>query len=656
MHNWRKKAWWALGVLAAVLLLGALAVHAFFDKARVIDMAQNRVKAAIGRDLKIGDLDLQLMPFPALVAKQVSLSNPSWAHNKNLLEADRITIHLKLLPLFGGQIVMSTVAVDGLKANPQLAADGRKSWDFEANAAAGSGGGRLQSIGTLRIRDAQISYTQANAAPRIWKIDELSAHAHAGWHAVRLEARITRNGFPMELSGQFADLTSAGVKGAVSEGALRVHWGDARLTLAGKFPLDMALEGAALQAYFESQSLKQLLGFFAIKNGDVAPIKASADINAQQGWLAARDVQIRMAELKVTGDVRVKPFGARPVFDARLTADRLDWAKVLSDAGRPPLPPKPPGELFHTHALAWPLLVAMERFDGALDGRIHNLKLRSGVEITDARARMTFKGDRIQVSRFSGKLLGGSASGTAQIDGRHKSIRLNLEAGDISLGQWLAERESKLALTGGPMKISAAVNVSGASMKDLAASLTGLVTVQVGAAKIRSEKIQQAESLLIGLAPMLSAKDANQVDLACIGARLQFTAGRAESEPIVGARSDVSQILTSGYIDLRQQTLELHGRIRARSGVSLGISNLAGEVKIAGKLIQPQAGLDPAGTPGLMARLGAAIATGGASLLVTSIWDAANPASDPCQIVLASSPRKRAAAESANAQPALSGP
>jgi hypothetical protein len=116
---------------------------------------------------------------------------------------------------------------------------------------------------------------------------------------------------------------------------------------------------------------------------------------------------------------------------------------------------------------------------------------------------------------------------------------------------------------------------------------------------------------------------------------MHFVAGRAEAQPIVGARSDVSQILTTGYIDLRQQTLDLRGRVRARSGVSLGISTLAAEVKIAGKILQPEVGFDPAGTPGILARIGTAIATGGASLLITSIWDAANPASDPCQIVFA---------------------
>jgi hypothetical protein len=43
--------------------------------------------------------------------------------------------------------------------------------------------------------------------------------------------------------------------------------------------------------------------------------------------------------------------------------------------------------------------------------------------------------------------------------------------------------------------------------------------------------------------------------------------------------------------------------------------------------------LDPVGTPSALARLGAAIVTGGLSLVATAAWDAANPGADPCEAV-----------------------
>jgi uncharacterized protein involved in outer membrane biogenesis len=663
MHIRGRKIWWAVGIAAVALLLAAITVRLAFDKTRVIELIQSRAKHAVARDLVIGDLSLQLVPLPALVARRVTLSNPDWARERNLLEADSITAHLNLLPMLGGQLVVSSIAVDGLKANPEIASDGRKSWDFPrgtSNTGASALPINPQNITAVRVRAAQINFIQRGQA-RQWDIQELAVRTQPGWRNAQLEARITRNSHDMQLKGHFDDLSRIGVKGALSQASMQVQWGQAQLNLVGQIPLESGLEGMTLKAGFRSQSLDDLLGFFAIKNGTVAPISAGAAVRMQQGWIKLDDLAVKLGDLAVTGNLKFNLTGTRPQFDGKLSTPRLDWARALSDAGRPPLPPKPPGELFRTHPLAWALLAAMEGVDGKLDAQIRSLVLRSGVEIKEARADMTFKGDRAQVSRFSGNLLGGVANGSAQLEGRRKTIRVELEADGISLGEWLAERESKLALTGGPMKINASFTASGASMKELAASLTGPVNVQIGPAKIQSQKMQEAETLLIGLAPMLSAKEANEVNLACAGLRLPFSNGRAEGVAIAGARSDVSQLLTTGYIDLREQTLDLRGRVKARSGVSLGISTLAGGVKIAGRIVHPEVGMDPAGTPGILARLGAAIATGGASLLVTSIWDAANPASDPCQIVFAkpARPAARTAPEksvSAESQPQPAGP
>ncbi|MNN80037.1 hypothetical protein D3C81_1967320 [compost metagenome] len=46
--------------------------------------------------------------------------------------------------------------------------------------------------------------------------------------------------------------------------------------------------------------------------------------------------------------------------------------------------------------------------------------------------------------------------------------------------------------------------------------------------------------------------------------------------------------------------------------------------------------MDESGTLGAIARIGAAILTSGVSIVATSIWDGANPKSDPCQVVFAS--------------------
>jgi uncharacterized protein involved in outer membrane biogenesis len=652
MANWRKTVLWVSGGLGIALIAGSFALPALIDSERLKALARDKAQTVWARDLAIGDLSLQLRPFPALHIKNVALANPAWAHSKNLLQAAAITAHLELLPLLTGKVSITRLSIDGLKANLEISKDGARSWDLQRagqpETASGSAGLDLQNLRAAEVRNADISYQTGKETAQQWHIDDASVKADSGWREVRIDARLSRNEHPMQLQAAFADLSKIGVKGAVSEGNIDVRWGAARLAVNGRIPLEASLQNHALKADFSAESLTDMLGFFGIASQPTAAIKAVADLRDVQGKIAAGNLKISLGKLNITGNARIALSGPKPVINAHLTADRIDWVQTLKDAGRPAVPPKPPGELFYTHPLAWQALAAMQAIGGTLDAQVQSLRLRSGLELKNAKAHMIFDGDQLNMTAFSANLLGGSASGSMQFDGSKQSARINFDATDLLLGQWFSERGKQVAFSGGPMKIKASVSASGASMKALAASMTGPVTISMGRAVIASKKAGEAEALLTGLLPMLSEKDADRVDLACAGARLPFVAGRANAEPIVGARSSASQLLTSGFIDLRQQTLDLRGRVKAASGVSLGLSTLTGDVKIAGKINHPEVSLDPAGTPGALARLGAAVVTGGVSILGIAIWDAANSGADPCQIALAGESAKPGGAGKAN--------
>ena len=131
--------------------------------------------------------------------------------------------------------------------------------------------------------------------------------------------------------------------------------------------------------------------------------------------------------------------------------------------------------------------------------------------------------------------------------------------------------------------------------------------------------------------PFLSAKQTGQVDLRCVGARLPFSKGIAQDSDIIGVRSEASQLLTSGTVDMLRQTINLHGALRAHYGITQGVSNFASEIRIEGPISAPQVGLDKAGAPGALARVAAAFFTGGASMIGTAIWDGAQSVTNPSQ-------------------------
>src|SRR3546814_16375844 len=94
--------------------------------------------------------------------------------------------------------------------------------------------------------------------------------------------------------------------------------------------------------------------------------------------------------------------------------------QTLLDAGRPPLAAKPEGELFYDHPLAWSLLTKMQGAQGQLDLKIASLRLRPGIAVSDAGARISFDDQNMTVFAFSGKLLQGEAHGDAVFYSREK--------------------------------------------------------------------------------------------------------------------------------------------------------------------------------------------------------------------------------------------
>lgn len=630
MRKWHKG--WLLGwaLLALMLVIGAIMAYQLTDSAHLKTIARDKAQQEWARELTIGDISLSLLPYPRLHASKVTLSNPDWAQDAYLVEVADVEVDLAFLPLLRGKIVVSGLHFDGLQANLEIDGDGKRSWDFPHSQNPST---FVQALTALSVKNSSIRVRTAKVEPAVWQVQGLRADSASGLRDVAFGLQLMRNNHLLELDGKLDDLSVLGQPDAVSKGLIHASSGQASATLSGQIPLDLALQNYALNASIDAASMQEIFAFLGIERRSPAALKGSVDLHAANKKTDIKNIRLQLGQLNLSGEGLWDRSGSRPSFNARLQADHIDMTQTFLDAGQPPLPPKKAGQLFRDKALGWHLLVGLDGMDGKVDATIAALTLRSGIEVKDARGQMTFNNDRLTVRAFSGQLLGGNASGDAVLEGRKKALQLNLQMKDTSLDQWFKQSGKKVAISGGIMNVDARVSSAGTNMNDLAAAITGPVKIRVGAMKILSPKAGQAEFWLTGL---FSAKESDRIDLACISARLPFESGVARGEAIAGARSDASQLLTRGTINLRDQTLDLHGRVRARSGINLGISTFASEVKIAGPLTKPELNLDGAGAVSAIARIGAAILTSGVSILATSIWDGANPESDPCQVVFSS--------------------
>ena len=579
--NVRKVAWGSAALLAFLVLACYGALQALVDPARVRQAARDLVKTKWQRDLEVGDVSVRLFPVPSVYASRVVVAD--------LADADTVVAALELLPLLTGNVKVKNLALRKLRV---FTADGKESEPIA--------------------------------------IDELEAVMGTDLRDVTVTALVSRYKQPLRIVAHFADLSKVGTPGAVTDGKVELAWEKSRATLSGKFPLEKTLAGGAIRAQLEAAQPADVFAFLGSERLPVAPLDLRFDARGAEGAVQVTAFAATLGALKGTGEATITIRGDHPVIDAHLDIDRLDWLKVLVDTGGTVRPRVRDEIVFHDNPIAWGAVRGVGKHHGKAALRIRSLRLGNGLELRNVRTTAHFGDARLDFAPFATEMLGGNAKGSIKFDAGKRTVRFDLDGDKLLLERWLAERGSTVPFKGGPLEVHARLSLAGDNYREFAASVAGTVALRMGRGTWNSPRAGEAEEMMVSA---LAAKDAAEIEFECASANLDFKSGRASGRRLFGARTTASQLLTAGHVDFREEDLDLRGRVRARKGVSLGLSNFASGVQIHGRIARPKMRLDPADKPAILAKAGAAIATAGATLLGGALVDAADSKNDPCEAV-----------------------
>jgi hypothetical protein len=135
----------------------------------------------------------------------------------------------------------------------------------------------------------------------------------------------------------------------------------------------------------------------------------------------------------------------------------------------------------------------------------------------------------------------------------------------------------------------------------------------------------------------------------CAVAVLPLQAGVAKVDRSIAVETSKFNIVSSGVIDLRSERLELSLRPTVKQGLP-GTLNLAQFVSVRGTLSDPKIGIDEKEAIAGAVSVGAAVATGGLSMLGQSLLKAPTDA-HPCATALGAKPAASTPAAPAPADP-----
>ncbi|MBD2858842.1 AsmA family protein [Spongiibacter sp. KMU-158] len=193
--------------------------------------------------------------------------------------------------------------------------------------------------------------------------------------------------------------------------------------------------------------------------------------------------------------------------------------------------------------------------------------------------------------------------------------------------------EKTAGISKGQGKIRVILDGKGASPAALAASLGGKLDIKITDMQAKGNALNLIGSDVLmetfdKLNPFAEKKENTEIE--CLAVHFKGDKGRFTTDDGIALETDGSKIIGTGFVDLGSEKLQLGVSPIARKGVGVNVGAAASLVRLGGTFSKPKVEADPGGmfTSGLST--GAAIYTGGLSLLAQGLVKRALYAGSAC--------------------------
>lgn len=581
----------AAAVLLAVVAGGVLYLFSTVDPGRVMALVANQVKAETGRDLKIrGSVSVSLFPQIAVVARQVSLSNPDWAADPDFIEAERLSIAIRWAPLLQQRVVIDNVSLTDAVLSLQAAPVGKRlkaNWvmaPVTVDATPATSDNALAiDLKQIELNRVQIRYRDDSGSiirtAYVNRLNVVESDAQSRW-----QGDFNMNGLPISLTGQTTALSQIvadlGTRPTVIDIKLNTGLAGQSILLTGQANL-VPDTPPTLDLKLQSQAL---------------------DLKTLDGLVASETKTAQKTAQPAAAPSGVRVFSSAPIGFEALPA----WQGKLG---------------FDIKSLTLKNGLQLQQLTGGLSATAEP----SGVLSSLVFAPLDFH------------LGQGKVAAQAEIRGlslEQPAVRVSAYASGFVLGQIMSQLGEGKKLSGGATVIGLHLNSQGHSLSALAANADGEIQMSIGAATFSGTLFDTAGdfalSVLNAINPLRKSNDVT--DLTCGVAYLPVQKGGIRINQTVGTRSDRLDASLNGTVRLGTETMDLTISTRERSGLTTGV-NPAGLVAITGSFKQPRLGINKTGVVKQAAGVGLAIVTGGVSLIAQNAASVVTRSS-PCDNVL----------------------
>lgn len=355
-------------------------------------------------------------------------------------------------------------------------------------------------------------------------------------------------------------------------------------------------------------------------------ISASARVKGGNSVWLVEDLDLRIGESDVRGTVSVRD-GNVPDIEIQVESDRLVYLPLLEDIEEDTVPQREfeGGRVIPNVRVPFD---ALSKVNVSVEASISRFQ-RDNIYLSDAALNATLRDGVIDINDFRFKASSGQLAARATLvpDNHPGETMLQVVGRDLAF----EVSGANLDLTT-KINLDANLHSSGTTLRDLAGNTNGIFYVDMRGGRIMRNKFFQAifgnafEEILNTINPF--RKTDPYTDVECVFVPLIVTNGDVAGAPSVFVSTSKIRLVAQGDVNLKNETMQATVRTTSRRKVGISAAELVQRyVKIEGTLASPRLAVDEAG---VLKSGGAAVATGGLSLVARGLWDRLSQSSDAC--------------------------
>lgn len=411
------------------------------------------------------------------------------------------------------------------------------------------------------------------------------------------------------------------------DGQMNLASGSASVNIAGNVANINQLEGLSLMLGITAAELKRVpfLSDLSLKSGvsGVASVKLSGKSDDMDVFISS----VNIGKTDVQGELNVKlAKGDKPRITGKLNSNNLDILALIQREKRKRMFSDTP------LSLAW-----LNDFD--IDLSVNAGRLNVAIaELQEAMVQINLENGVLSIPNTRGAVGEGKMQMWLTVDAQRLPYNIIVAIkGETIKPEFITLFGESEFIRGGVVDIDIGLGGVGTSITHYMDNAYGKIQLQLHNSTLKNQNLELfGADLVTGILDIINpfSRQAAYLPIECGVIHFPVVKGDALAAQGIAIKTDKVTVLGGGVINLGSEALEILIKPKPRRGLGLSAGTLTNIAKISGSFAKPKVTLDSTSLLQTTAAIGAAIFSGGWTLLAQGLLDRNKANSDVCEQTL----------------------